>query len=528
MPWMRGSRMLAAVFAGASFIGLAQPAPAAPPEDDDEVQVDLEQVRARRALLQFYEARGQTPAWTANESSSALDELLAAISDAGSHGLRPSDYHRQALRRAIDAGDTDATEVLATDAYLTLAAHLLGGRVDPISIEPTWTASRRERDLPKHLQAALEKGRIRASLAELEPNAAGYGVLKDALAMYHSAKLDGGWQPVPPGPILRLGDSGPKVAALRERLGASGLLNTGDDADSSEFDIELESAVAAFQRRLGLEPDGIVGPLTLGQLNRTPKDRIDQIRANLERWRWLPEDLGPRHIRVNIADFRLEARNRGDVERTHDVVVGRQYRKTPVFSAEMSYVVFNPWWETPPSIARQDKLPAFRQDPQSVTRLGFEILDRSGKRIDPATIDWDRYSARDFPFRLRQQPGPQNALGEVKMMFPNPHNVYLHDTPSRELFGRTERAFSSGCVRVRDPIALSEWVLQQTPSWTPERIEKVLKQNAEVRVNLAHKIPVHILYFTSVSEPDGSLRLINDVYGRDAPLIAALGTPPPR
>jgi murein L,D-transpeptidase YcbB/YkuD len=419
-----------------------------------------------------------------------------------------------------------ALELLATDAYLTLAAHLVGGRLDPVSIEPDWTASRRERDLVGHLEQALASGRIAASIRELEPDAPAYGVLKEALAMYRQAAKDGGWRAIAAGPALRLGDRGERVSAVRQRLRMTGLLEA-PETQTDEFDSGLETAVAAFQRRVGLEADGIVGAVTLRELNKRPTDRIDQVRANLERWRWLPEDLGRRHVRVNIADYRLEARRDGRVEQVHDVIVGRTYRRTPVFSGEISYVVFNPWWETPPNLARQDKLPAFRKDPASVERLGFEVIGRDGKMIDPAGINWADYSTDDFPFRLRQRPGPLNALGQVKLMFPNRHNVYLHDTPSRELFARGERAFSSGCVRVADALALTEWVLEGTEDWTRARIDAVVAAGREIRVNLASRVPVHILYFTAVTDADGSLRLISDVYGRDARLIAALGRPPP-
>lgn len=480
-----------------------------------------EPIRDEVALRRFFAQRGFRPAWSGDLGRPMLDQLMAAIEQASAHGLTSAEYHQGALRRAIAADDAVAIEQLSTDAYLTLAANLIGGRLDPVTMEFNWTAGRRERDLVLHLENALVHRRIAASLAELKPHAPEYDVLKNALALYREANRKGGWGPIVAGPALKLGDAGPRVAALRERLRATGLLALGDAA-SQQFDVELESAVAAFQRRIGLEADGVVGPVTLRELNKRPADRIEQIRANLERWRWLPEDLGKQHIRINIADFRLEARLNGKVERSHDVVVGRTYRMTPVFSSQISYIVLNPWWETPDNLARQDKLPAFKKDPGLATRQGFEVLDRSGNPRDPSRIHWGDYSAGNFPFRLRQRPGPQNALGQVKLMFPNKHNVYLHDTPSRELFTRTQRAFSSGCVRVADAVSLTEWVLQETAGWSRAKIDATLAAGRETRINLHTRVPVHILYFTAVSEPDGSLRLINDVYGRDARLIAAL------
>ncbi|MEX2454153.1 MAG: L,D-transpeptidase family protein, partial [Rhodospirillaceae bacterium] len=193
-----------------------------------------------------------------------------------------------------------------------------------------------------------------------------------------------------------------------------------------------------------------------------------------------------------------------------------------VFSGEMSYIVFNPWWETPTSIARLDKLPVFRTDPGAIERLGFEILDRAGRRIDPATVDWRNIEAKDFPFRLRQRPGPQNALGQAKLMFPNVHNVYLHDTPSRDLFSRQRRDFSSGCIRVRNAIDLAAWVLEATPGWDRPRIDRALETGAETTATLARKLQVHIMYMTAVRAEDGTVRFLEDIYDRDSRLIKAL------
>ena len=294
---------------------------------------------------------------------------------------------------------------------------------------------------------------------------------------------------------------------------------------SEAYDPELVDAVIAFQKRSGIEADGIVGNLTLQNLNITPQERINQLRANMERWRWLSENLGARHIRVNIADFRLEARENGKVERSHDIIVGRTYRKTPVFSDNIAFLVFNPWWDTPARLARQDKLPLFRNNPETVKELGFVVLDKSGEAVSPETINWENYDNSNFPYRLRQRPGPLNALGQVKIMFPNKHNVYLHDTPSRELFAKTERAFSSGCVRVADTLSLAEWLLKESPGWPRERIDSVTNSGNETRANLSQKVAVHILYFTAVIEADQSIRFVNDIYNRDQRLIAALATP---
>ncbi|WP_417482456.1 L,D-transpeptidase family protein [Maricaulis sp.] len=491
--------------------------------------------RACESGTRFYQSRELSLAWTGAANVHLYQDLLQAVRGAASHGLDPADYHL-ALLEAADPrqADLDLDEV-ATDAYLTLAAHLLSGRLNPVTIEPDWTAARRGRDLVAYLQAALGNDAVAESLEALAPDQPGYQALRDALARYEGLADEGGWPGINPGLTLHPGDRGPRVAQLRARLEASGdlapLVQPSDPAlpaaDPEFFDPALDAAVRAFQHRASLDPDGNVGPQTLAQLNASPNQRIAQIRANLERWRWLPEDLGRRHIRVNIADFSLEARNDGVVEQQHDVIVGRLYRRTPVFSASMTYFVINPWWETPPSLAARDKLPAFRADPGAVTRLGFQVIDRTGTLVDPATIDWATIPATNFPYRLRQSPGPLNALGEVKFMFPNPHNVYLHDTPTRGLFSQTRRDFSSGCVRVRDPLALAEWVAAETPGLTPARLQSIAAGNDETRLSLARAIPVHILYWTAVPDPESGIRFVNDVYDRDSVLIAALDSPPP-
>lgn len=488
----------------------------------------LTDCRACEAAERFYTLREGSFAWTGPANAYLFEDLRAAVAGASAHGLDPEDYHYSRLME-IDPGTADQyADELATDAYLTLAAHLLAGRLNPVSIEPDWTAVRRGRDLAAYLQSALVQGAIGESLEALAPAQPGYLALQESLVRYRSLAEAGGWPQVDAGPTLRPGERGPRIAQVRARLEATGDVAPLDEGGDAEFfDPALEAAVKTFQHRASLDPDGVIGARTLAQLNTTAQQRVDQIIANMERWRWLPDDLGRRHIRVNIADFSLEARNDGVVERRHDVIVGRLYRRTPVFSGNMTYMVLNPWWETPPSLAVRDKLPAFRSDPASVRRLGFQVIDRSGSIVDPDTIDWSAVPAQGFPYRLRQAPGPQNALGEVKFMFPNSHNVYLHDTPTRGLFSQTRRDFSSGCVRVRDPLALAEWVLAETPDWSAARIQTVTAGDTETRASLARSIPVHILYWTAVPDETTGIRFVDDLYDRDQNLIAALALAPP-
>lgn len=473
---------------------------------------------APTAVAQYHETHAETPVWA---DDSAYDALIAALEGLDAHGLNPAHYHLDELkaRRA----DTTARDRLASDAWFSAAAHMLYGKLDPVTVEPNWTAARRDADLAATLSDTLANGTIEASLENLAPRQPGYAALVDEYKRVR-ALGEAPLTAIPAGDLLKPGMATPRVKTLQARLTELDLL-TADHTTGTMDDATVE-AIKTFQTSAGLDDDGAVGPATLAALNRGPAAQIDQVRVNLERWRWLPDDLGRRHLRANIAGFNVTAWKDGVAERTHLTIVGKPFRKTPVFSDEVDYIVFNPWWETPQSLARADKLPAFRRDPSAVNRLGFQVLDKSGALVDPSTINWNEVSASNFPYRLRQAPGDQNALGQVKIMFPNRHNVYLHDTPTRGLFAQRQRAFSSGCLRTQDPITLSEWLLNETPEWTREKIDATLTLGRETRANLSEKVPVHILYFTAVSEPGGHINYLDDIYQRDAAVLAGLRATP--
>ena len=517
------------------------------------LSVDGVRLRDADAVRRFYAGRDHAPAWTGPDCTQAIVELSGSIEASATHGLDPEDYHRAALSgTALCESDR---EIVATDAFLMLAAHLAGGRIDPTSVEPTWTARQADVDLVLLLERALAGNRVAATLESLVPADPLYAALRRELARLRAIAATGGWALPTAGPPLREGDRGPRVAEVRARLAAEGFavaevadpelfdaplaeavrgfeacanLECGSEvADPELFDAPLTAAVRGFQARANLESDGVVGRQTLAELALGPEARIGQVRANLERLRWLPADLGARHILVDVADFRLEARAAGRTDRVHRVIVGREQRQSPSFSAPMTHVVLNPWWEVPRRLAVRDKLPQFQRDPDAAVRLGFEAVDAAGYRIDPSAIDWKAYTPANFPFRLRQRPGPDNALGEVKLMLPNRHDVYLHDTPSRDLFARVRRDFSSGCIRVGDAIGLTEWVLAGT-GWDRARIDDALATGVPTVVRLAAPLPVHLVYRTATLDGDGGVRLLADPYGRDPVLVAALDRGPSR
>ncbi len=285
--------------------------------------------------------------------------------------------------------------------------------------------------------------------------------------------------------------------------------------------------MTGFQARHGLAADGVVGAKTLAALNVPVAERMEQIELNLERWRWLPRDLGSRLVVVNIAGFELAAVDEDGRSLEMRVAVGRSYRRTPVFSDEIRYLVFNPSWEVPATLAVRDKLPEIRQDPGYLEQQGFVVLRGWGedqREVDPDEVDWASLGPGNFPYRLRQSPGPLNALGRVKFMFPNRFNVYLHDTPDREVFARSERDVSSGCIRLEKPMELAEWLLAGSARWDRQMIDRVVAAGDETVASLERPVPVHLLYWTAWADDAGVVQFRRDIYGRDAALGAVLET----
>ena len=509
----------------------------------DAMTAGGERVLVRRGVARYYRTAGFEPAWTGPEGPTPqADSLLAVLRDAHRDGLRPDDYHvttidslarylreQERAGQSMDARALADFELLCTDAFLLYGAHLMGGRVDPVEVVPTWNLDRRQQNLVEHLRDALDDRSIRATLQRLRPSQPGYDAFRRTLGRYRALARQGGWPAIPDGPALEEGMRDERVALLRRRLRATGDLSAGAPPDSFRFDDRLRQAVGRFQERHGLAVDGIVGPATRAAMNVSVDERIRQIEVNLERWRWLPRDLGDPHVLVNIADFWLRVVEDDRYVLQMRVVVGTRYRQTPIFSDEISYLVFNPYWHVPRRIAVEDKLPDFQRNPALVSRLGFEVFAGWGadaKAIDPATVAWDSLSASHFPYRLRQKPGPANALGRVKFMFPNPYNVYLHDTPARSLFDETERSFSSGCIRVEYPADLALYLLGPNDGWTRERVEDRMGGGAERAVVLRRKVPVHLLYWTAWMEDQDTVHFRNDIYGRDGAVARALAVSP--
>lgn len=491
-----------------------------------------ERLMASRALAEFYEARGYTLAWADPRSRIAL---LTEIEALAQDGLVPTDYHLLALRElmAQDWEDMspaarDDLDLLLSDSFLLLGSHLLEGKVNPETIDPEWFANRRQREMAPLLAEALSNSSITATLEVLRPSQEGYRQLKAARARI-AGLVGEPWADIPAGPALQRGMEDERLALIRRRLVVLGDLAPPSIEDEvvepTRFDAALDAAVKQFQSRHGLEDDGIVGRSTLAALNRTPEDRLQQIDLNLERWRWLPDSLGETHVLVNIAAFELKLIQQSQVRLTKRVIVGRPYRRTPVFSDEIRYLVFNPTWTVPRTLMLQDKLPEIIRDPNYIQRLGFSVYHGWGAervQVDPTSVNWTSLSSRNFPYQLVQAPGDQNALGQVKFMFPNKFDVYLHDTPSRELFRKAERSFSSGCIRVHEPLDLAMALLGSEKGWDRARIDTTVLSKKTTTVTLNEPVPVHLEYWTAWAGDDGLLQFRNDVYTRDTRLYEAL------
>lgn len=494
-----------------------------------ELEIDGVAIAARNLIPRLYEARAFAPTW---HSVAQVDELLEAIDAGHREGLDPADYHVDAVRAARESfaavtalapADRAGLDIVLTDSVVRLGYHLRFGKLDPVELDPHWNLNRSLVDVDPvaTIQAAIDAPSLPEFARQVIQRNPFHARLVTALAEYRAIAATGGWPTIAPGPTIKAGMRDARVPALRVRLAATGDVEAGaaDPADDA-YAGEIVAAVQRFQGRHGLAPDGVVGPATLAALNVPVADRIEQIRVNLERTRWVVHELQDDFLAVNIAGFRAYLVRDGEVVWSTRAQVGQPYRRTPVFSATMSYLVFNPTWTVPPTILRGDILPALRRDPAYLASRSIDLVDDSGMSVDPATVDWSSQSA--FPFRFVQRPGPNNALGRVKFMFPNEHFVYLHDTPSRDLFERESRAFSSGCIRIEHPLELARLLLGE--DWSPERIEALLASGRTETVFLEDPIPVFLLYWTAEVDA-GRVVFRPDVYARDAAVREALAAP---
>lgn len=465
------------------------------------------QVLASTVVLpDFYDQRAFRPAWTDPDNVSAL---LEAVRESMLDGLNPRDYHLEALEGLASAPagprrDADL-DMLATDATLRLAYHLRFGKVDVRRIDADWNF-RPDPGAPllsgpaQAIEQTLARGRLREALGVLRPSQRVYEQLRGALARYRAIAAAGGWRFLPAGTTLRPGAADPRLPALRERLRIEGDLDPGADGDAT-YDEATEAGVRRFQERHGLEPDGLVGRRTLRALNQPVAGKIDRLRLSLERARLLLHDLPQRYVLVNVPGYRLYYID-GTVRFAANVVVGKMVAKTPIFRAEITHLVVNPSWTVPPGIMQREVIPGLAKDPRYLEKKG---LQRVGNRIV-------------------QMPGPDNALGRIKIMLPNRHLVYLHDTPQKQQFEADRRTFSSGCIRVQDVFELAALLLDDPQHWSQARLLEAADTGRTLTLNLHERVPVLLAYLTAVVRGEG-VHFFEDIYRRDPAELEALDAP---
>jgi murein L,D-transpeptidase YcbB/YkuD len=503
-----------------------------------------ERICGLRIMPEFYGDRDYEPAWfDGGGLRPTVEWLVRYIGQTDKEGLNPADYHLAAIERLVNdlsaqpfppeesrAAQWADLDLILTDAFLLLGSHLSGGRINPETLHTDWLIQENSIDMLAFLHTTETRVQMERALREMAPVHAGYQGLKTALQRMRDLERRGGWPQIQIPQAIKPGEKSDRVAAVRRRMQISEDLPVVESMDrqsepSDIYEDALVSAVQRFQKRHGLAADGIIGRRTREALNVTAAQRVRQIELNLERWRWLPRHLGERYIEVNTADFSLCVMDGSHKVLGMRVVVGRPARRTPVFSTVMSYMVLNPYWNVPRTIAVKDILPKLADGADYLQKEGFKVFagwQEDAPEVDPRTIPWKDYNEDYFPLMLRQEPGKNNALGQIKFIFPNKFAVYLHDTPQRSLFERVQRDFSSGCIRLEKAPALANYLLADDPFWTADRLLKVFQRGQRRVVRIPRPIAVHLLYMTAWVDENGALQFRKDIYGRDRKLSAAL------
>lgn len=507
-------------------------------QQGEKLVIDGRPIYAPIFLNNIYALNDFSPLWNTHNRQA----LLKAFAGVHADGLKPEDYHfseidrylQREQTRPLTANEQLNLDILLTEGLVRMLYNLAYGKVDPVALDPNINFSQKlaNYDFSSLVLRYLQQGEVEAMVNLARPQHSRYRAMMQLLADYRRLAAAGGWGEIPEGESLHPGDVDERVHAIRKRLQRSGDYPVTDStaansksfnpqalSQTSEYDEALKQAVDNFQRRHGLAVDGVIGKGTLAAMNVPVEQRIDQIKVNLERQRWYLHQMEGEFIVVNIAAFEAYWLKDDEVIWQQIVQVGKEYTETPVFRDEIQYLEFNPTWTIPPGIIRKSILPNLKKDPGYLKKRGFLLLSLDGKELDAETIDWA--NQKGFPYLVRQPAGPRNALGLVKFMFPNPHYVYLHDTNHRELFDRSKRTFSSGCVRVRDPFDLAERLLVENQGWDRAKIDQVVASGRTTRVNLAKRIPIIIGYGTVLALEDG-VYFYEDIYQRDQKVLQAL------
>jgi murein L,D-transpeptidase YcbB/YkuD len=505
--------------------------------------VDDEKLIISAAVLnRFYRQRVYRPAWwTENDKPIArVDVLLKILQDSASDGLNPEDYHLKKIKILIhDLNETEQNvapfnierivdlDILLTDAFLGYGFHLLSGRINLNELYSAKYNPELKEWLLEPFLDALDQNDIETFLRNLAPAHPAYTRLKQALNHYRTIASNGGWPVITQ--CFKKGERHPDIAMIKTRLMISGDLKIVGEREKDIFDESLEDAIRNFQKRHGIKDHGILDKETIDALNISLDSRIRQMEINMERWHWMPHDLGKRHIIVNIPAFELDVLEEDKTIMHMRAILGKRLQRTPPLSSKINSVDLNPFWNIPMSIAKNEILPILKRDPDYLIREKIRIYRNwtgQARKLDPRVIPWRQITPGKFAYRLVQDPGPLNPLGRIKFLFPNESDVYIHDTPSKHLFQREVRAFSHGCIRIERPLELAHYLLQDNPRWSGKKIEKRIKKGKTERISIPEPIDTHIVYFTTWVEPEGTVQFRRDIYYADAILDWALSDQP--
>jgi len=492
--------------------------------------VDGVRVTAVRLIAELYPQARFERVWT---DPKKVDELLRAIADIRDDGLDPQDYYldrlktlREGLATHPDVGKEVDLDILLTDALARLAYNAFYGKVDPeridrnINITQTWTGAKGA----ARVREFLASKSLYQQIEELKPQRPKYDQFRKALARYRRYEEAGGWGKIPKGKVLSVGRSDPRVPAIRHRLAVTEDLPAQLDNGDKLYDANLEKAVHHFQKRHRLPP-GDLGTKTIVAMNVPVKQRVDQIRVNLERARWITQVVEPTQVVVNIAAFEIYFLKDGKRVWQNEAQVGKTYTQTPLFVDEIDYLVLNPTWTVPPGVLEDSVLPAAKKDPRYIEQRGLRVFDSSGKEVPARSVNWKRYTASTLPYTLRQDPGPNNPLGTVKFIFPNSHSVYLHDTPNQLGYDRRLRAMSWGCIHVQDPLELAAWIIDDRKTWSLEALQAQVESKKTKTIHFETPVRVSLYYWTVDVGEDGGLQFLPDTYQRDRRVLRALNGP---
>lgn len=500
----------------------------------ERAKIDNTQIISAKLLSRIYQVRQYDPLWNDRDYAGTL---LNVIKNADDEGLSKEDYHYSQLMALYsqltatnwqDEYQSNVFEILLTDGIITYAIHLLNGKINPSMLGKTWNYDETHLDFDttlKQLETHIQSHTVADAIAGLAPNIAPYHALKRYLAQYRELAKRYSFTAIPYSEVIKPGTSHPSLSAIDKRLSELGYLDetTADNAAITTYDKGMENRIRRFQTDHSLKADGVIGAGTMAALNVPYARRVEQIRINLERARWLSANLKENYLIVNLAGYELLLFKDNTLNWRTDIIIGKVDTKTPLFKSKLKYLVVHPTWTVPRSIF-PEIIGHLKKDPDYLKKKRFNVVEGSGTPVNVDNIDWQTVNAKSFPYWFVQQPGDDNSLGQIKFIFPNQYAIYLHDTPSKNLFERTDRAFSHGCIRVKDPLVLADKLLNANANWTPTSLSEKLAEGKTENIFLDEPLDILIMYWT-VSTREGKLRFYNDIYQRDPVLIEALNRP---